>query len=75
MSKLPHVPILLPLQLCHELYGKTLPATCMDFSTDSSLIVTGSKDSSLRIYGTDFGDQRRYEYCGWAAFTVQDLIF
>lgn len=47
------------LKLCHELYGKSLPATCMDFSTDSSLIVTGSKDSSLRIYGTDFGDQRR----------------
>lgn len=47
------------LRLCHELYGKSLPATCMDFSTDSTLLVTGSKDSSLRIYGTDFGDQRK----------------
>ncbi|XP_042222099.1 WD repeat-containing protein 3-like [Homarus americanus] len=47
------------LKLCHELYGKALPATCMDFSTDGTMIVTGSKDTSLRIYGTDFGDQRR----------------
>ncbi|XP_045126628.1 WD repeat-containing protein 3-like isoform X2 [Portunus trituberculatus] len=47
------------LKLCHELYGKSLPATCMDFSTDSTMLVTGSKDSSLRIYGTDFGDQRK----------------
>ncbi|XP_045592640.1 LOW QUALITY PROTEIN: WD repeat-containing protein 3 [Procambarus clarkii] len=47
------------LKLCHELYGKSLPTTCMDFSTDGTLIVTGSKDTSLRIYGTDFGDQKR----------------
>ncbi|XP_069956635.1 WD repeat-containing protein 3 isoform X1 [Cherax quadricarinatus] len=47
------------LKLCHELYGKSLPTTCMDFSTDATIIVTGSKDTSLRIYGTDFGDQRR----------------
>lgn len=47
------------LKLCHELYGKSLPATCMDFSTDSTLLITGSKDSSLRIYGTDFGDLRK----------------
>ncbi|XP_071524074.1 WD repeat-containing protein 3 [Panulirus ornatus] len=47
------------LKLCHELYGKSLPATCMDFSTDGTIIVTGSKDTCLRIYGTDFGDQRR----------------
>ncbi|KAK3871412.1 hypothetical protein Pcinc_023437 [Petrolisthes cinctipes] len=47
------------LKLCHELYGKSLPATCMDFSTDGTLVVTGSKDANLRIYGTDFGDMRR----------------
>lgn len=47
------------LKLCHELYGKSLPATCMDFSTDGTLIVTGSKDTRLRLYGTDFGDQKR----------------
>ncbi|KAK7017057.1 Dip2/Utp12 protein, partial [Halocaridina rubra] len=46
------------LKLCHELYGKALPATCMDISTDGSLVVTGSKDSSIRLYGTDFGDQK-----------------
>ncbi|XP_068236642.1 WD repeat-containing protein 3 [Palaemon carinicauda] len=47
------------LKLCHELYGKSLPATCMDFSTDGTLLVTGSKDARLRLYGTDYGDQRR----------------
>lgn len=47
------------LKLCHELYGKSMPATCMDFSQEGDLIVTGSKDSSIRIFGTDFGDQRR----------------
>lgn len=56
------------LQLYHELYGKSLPSTCMDFSTDATLIVTGSKDSSLRIYGTDFGDMRK-----WALFCVKRL--
>lgn len=47
------------LKLCHELFGKSLPATCMDFSTDGTLLVTGSKDARLRLYGTDYGDQRR----------------
>jgi len=47
------------LKLCHELYGKSMPATCMDFSQDGDIITTGSKDSSIRIFGTDFGDQRR----------------
>ena len=47
------------LKLCNELYGKSLPATCLDFSADESLVVVGSKDSCIRIFGTDFGDQRR----------------
>ncbi|CAL4083170.1 unnamed protein product, partial [Meganyctiphanes norvegica] len=47
------------LKLCHELYGKSMPSTCMDFSQDGDIIATGSKDSSIRIFGTDFGDQRR----------------
>ena len=46
-------------KLCHELYGKSLPSTTLAFSQDENIIVTGSKDANIRIYGTDFGDVRK----------------
>lgn len=33
-----------------------MPVLCFDYSTDDSLIVSGSSDKYLRIWGTDFGD-------------------
>ncbi|KAB7499480.1 WD repeat-containing protein 3 [Armadillidium nasatum] len=47
------------LKLLHEFYGKSMPSTCLDFSTDSTMIISGSKDSCIRIFATDFGDQKR----------------
>ena len=47
------------LKLAHELYGKSEPLTCVDFSADGHLVVTGCQDCNLRIYGTDFGDTRK----------------
>ncbi|CAN0926194.1 WD repeat-containing protein 3 [Linum grandiflorum] len=38
------------------LYGHKLPVMCMDISSDGELIVTGSADKNLRIWGMDFGD-------------------
>ncbi|KAL5264853.1 hypothetical protein ACHWQZ_G005807 [Mnemiopsis leidyi] len=38
------------------LYGHKLPVTSMDISSDSTLIVTGSADKNIKIWGLDFGD-------------------
>lgn len=39
-----------------SLYGHKLPALTTDISTDSTLIVTGSADRNIKIWGLDFGD-------------------
>ena len=41
------------------LYGAHLPITCIDFSSDKSLIVTGSADKNMYIWGAEFGDRHR----------------
>lgn len=39
-----------------SLYGHKLPVLCLDISSDGDLIVTGSADKNLKIWGLDFGD-------------------
>lgn len=39
-----------------SLYGHKLPVFCMDISSDGDLIVSGSADKNLKIWGLDFGD-------------------
>jgi U3 small nucleolar RNA-associated protein 12 len=39
-----------------SLYGHKLPVMTMDLSSDSTLIVTGSADKNVKIWGLDFGD-------------------
>ncbi|XP_071700962.1 uncharacterized protein [Rutidosis leptorrhynchoides] len=41
------------------LYGHKLPVLCMDISSDGDLIVTGSADKNLGIWGMDFGDRHK----------------
>ncbi|KAK1290249.1 hypothetical protein QJS10_CPB18g01704 [Acorus calamus] len=43
-------------KLAFSLYGHKLPVLCMDISSDGDLIVTGSADKNLKIWGLDFGD-------------------
>jgi U3 small nucleolar RNA-associated protein 12 len=38
------------------LYGHKLPVLAVDISADSRLIVTGSSDRTVKIWGLDFGD-------------------
>eukprot|EP00485_Elphidium_margaritaceum_P006888 CAMPEP_0202700250 /NCGR_PEP_ID=MMETSP1385-20130828/13437_1 /ASSEMBLY_ACC=CAM_ASM_000861 /TAXON_ID=933848 /ORGANISM="Elphidium margaritaceum" /LENGTH=1055 /DNA_ID=CAMNT_0049357387 /DNA_START=28 /DNA_END=3195 /DNA_ORIENTATION=- len=38
------------------LFGHKLPVFAMDISTDSSVIVTGSADKNIKIWGMDHGD-------------------
>ena len=44
------------LQFFLSLYGHKLPVLCMDISSDSTLIVTGSADRNVKLWGLDFGD-------------------
>lgn len=44
------------LKMYLSLYGHKLPVLCMDMSSDGDLIVTGSIDKNLKIWGLDFGD-------------------
>uniref|UniRef100_A0A069DXE8 Putative wd40-repeat-containing subunit of the 18s rrna processing complex n=1 Tax=Panstrongylus megistus TaxID=65343 RepID=A0A069DXE8_9HEMI len=39
-----------------SLYGHKLPILCTDISSDSTLIITGSADRNVKIWGLDFGD-------------------
>ncbi|XP_039024828.1 WD repeat-containing protein 3-like [Hibiscus syriacus] len=52
-----------------SLYGHKLPVLCMDISSDGDLIVTGSADKNLRIWGLDFGD------CHKSIFAHADRFF
>ena len=37
-----------------SLYGHKLPVLCMDISSDAALLVSGSADINLKIWGLDF---------------------
>ena len=39
-----------------SLYGHKLPVLCMDISSDSTLLVSGSADKNIKVWGLDFGD-------------------
>ena len=51
-----------------SLYGHKLPVTAMDISSDSTLLVTGSADRNLKIWGLDFGD------CHKSLFAHDDTV-
>lgn len=42
-----------------SLYGHKLPVLAMDISSDGRLLVTGSADKNIRVWGLDFGDCHR----------------
>ena len=42
-----------------SLYGHKLPVLSMDISSDSSLLISGSADKNIKIWGLDFGDCHR----------------
>ena len=44
------------LKLFLTLYGHKLPILCCDISYDTSLIISGSADKTIKIWGMDFGD-------------------
>lgn len=56
------------LKLFLTLYGHRLPVTCMDISRDSTLIVTGSGDKNIKVWGLDFGD------CHKSMFAHDDIV-
>ena len=51
-----------------DLYGHKLPALTMDISSDSTLLVSGSADKNIKIWGLDFGD------CHRSLFAHQDSV-
>ena len=42
-----------------SLYGHKLPASTIDISSDSTLLISGSADKNVKIWGLDFGDCHR----------------
>lgn len=42
-----------------NVYGHKLPVLCLDMSDDNTLLVTGSADKNVMIWGMDFGDCHR----------------
>ena len=54
--ELPQVFFMDSLKFFISLYGHKLPVLCMDISSDGDLLVSGSADKNLKIWGLDFGD-------------------
>jgi WD40 repeat protein len=65
-----HVNLLISnlFQFYLSLYGHKLPVLCMDISSDSTLIATGSADRNVKIWGMDFGD------CHKSIFAHEDSV-
>jgi len=42
-----------------SLYGHKLPVMSLDISSDSTLLISGSADKNIKIWGLDFGDCHR----------------
>ncbi|KAF5835893.1 quinon protein alcohol dehydrogenase-like superfamily [Dunaliella salina] len=42
-----------------SLYGHKLPVLSLDISSDSTLLVSGSADKNIKVWGLDFGDCHR----------------
>jgi U3 small nucleolar RNA-associated protein 12 len=42
-----------------SLYGHKLPVMCLDVSYDNTILVSGSADKTVKIWGLDFGDCHR----------------
>lgn len=38
------------------LVGHKLPVLCLDISSDGNLLISGSADKTIKIWGLDFGD-------------------
>ena len=47
------------LKLFLNLYGHSLPVLSVDISDDNTLLVSGSADKLVKIWGLDFGDCHR----------------
>lgn len=63
-----------------SLYGHKLPVLCMDISSDGDLLVSGSADKNLKIWGLDFGDCHKSIFahadrCPIIAVDVYILVF
>ena len=42
-----------------SLYGHKLPVMCLDISYDGNILISGSADKTIKIWGLDFGDCHR----------------
>jgi WD40 repeat protein len=45
--------------MSYKRFGHKLPVFSMDISDDSTVIVTGSADKTIKVWGLDFGDCHR----------------
>ena len=57
-----------------SLYGHKLPVTTMDISTDNSLLISGSSDKNVKIWGLDFGDCHRSIFAHGDAVTAVAFV-
>ncbi|KRZ29329.1 WD repeat-containing protein 3 [Trichinella pseudospiralis] len=57
-----------------SLYGHSLSVICTDISDDSSLLISGSADKSIKIWGMDFGDCHKSLFAHDEWYSNQFLI-
>lgn len=55
-------------------YGHTMPVLSFDISSDNALMVTGSSDKYLRVWGMDFGDCHKRIFAHQGAVTQARFV-
>ena len=57
-----------------NLHGHKLPVLCFDCSSDSSLLVSGSSDKNIKVWGLDFGNTHKSIFAHYDAVTTIKFV-
>lgn len=57
-----------------NLYGHKLPVLCFDVSTDGHLLISGSADKNVKLWGMDFGDCHKSFFAHNDSVTVVKFV-
>ena len=57
-----------------NLYGHKLPVLCFDVSSDGNLLISGSADKNVKLWGMDFGDCHKSFFAHNDSVTVVKFV-
>jgi len=57
-----------------NMYGHKLPVLCFDVSDDGTLLISGSADKNVKLWGMDFGDCHKSFFAHADSITVVKFV-